>query len=308
MFSKHLLLLLTICGITLFFQTSVDAAKTKAPTLIYSLSTDQQAIGAIGAYGIPCYAVIAGQNCRGTYLSLVKTTGLGYLSGLVTGDVLLSLNDRVVDTPARCDQIAHDLSGLRVKVKYARKNGNALSVLTTSTVWTLSSESQMRHPADETMDAYGTGVKSKAKRYSVDELEALMLQVVNNDRAMNGNLKPMRASKMLGKMARAYADDMAKRSFFGHKDPDGRNTAERAVLSGIKGHCAENLAYVTGGADYREMVKRCEMNMMNEPKNDPTNHRANILDPDHTTGGIGVAYLTGGGVVTVQEFSHDDLP
>src|SRR5579883_1046990 len=84
-----------------------DASKARRASAspIYSLSNKQQAIGALGAYGIPAYAMIGRQRCRGTYLSLVRNGTAAYTTGLRSEDVLLSINDRVTESPSVTDKI-----------------------------------------------------------------------------------------------------------------------------------------------------------------------------------------------------------
>ena len=55
-------------------------------------------------------------------------------------------------------------------------------------------------------------------------------------------------------------------------------------------------------------MDQCEDNMMNEPPNDPNNHRGNILNPRHACMGVGVAVVLPHSVICVQEFSSQDLP
>jgi hypothetical protein len=83
----------------------------------------------------------------------------------------------------------------------------------------------------------------------------------------------------------------------------------RGTANGITGHLSENISVVRNKVvEPRELVKRCQKTMMNEPPGVPGNHRANILDKDQKSVGIGIAILPEGGVITVQEFSHDELP
>ena len=83
--------------------------------------------------------------------------------------------------------------------------------------------------------------------------------------------------------ATAFSDDMAARGFFDHTDPDGRTPWDRAAKAGVQGLGGENIA--RGQADARAVMDA----WMNSP-----GHRANILNCEYKSLGVGVHFGPGG--------------
>lgn len=119
--------------------------------------------------------------------------------------------------------------------------------------------------------------------------EAAVLNLVNEERALVG-CSPLKASTDLADLARAHSKDMAARGFFDHTNPDGQNPWDRAAAAGVSNLGAENIA--RGQADAGAV-----MNAWMESEG----HRANILNCDFTTVGVGV-YMRDGGPWWTQNF------
>jgi uncharacterized protein YkwD len=115
---------------------------------------------------------------------------------------------------------------------------------------------------------------------SADEAEVLSL--VNAERSKAG-CAPLQDDPKLDALAGAFSDDMAARGFFDHTDPDGRTPWDRAKAAGISNLGGENIA--RGQATPQAVMDA----WMNSP-----GHRANILDCDFKTLGVGVHHCTGG--------------
>ncbi|NUS12885.1 MAG: CAP domain-containing protein [Streptomyces sp.] len=111
---------------------------------------------------------------------------------------------------------------------------------------------------------------------------AAILSLVNKERSTAG-CKPLTASSSLDGLAQAFSDDMAARGFFDHTDPDGNDPWARAKARGITDLGGENIAR---GQATAEAVMDA---WMNSP-----GHRANILNCDYTTLGVGIHFGTGG--------------
>ncbi|MEV8567937.1 CAP domain-containing protein [Streptomyces sp. NPDC051322] len=111
---------------------------------------------------------------------------------------------------------------------------------------------------------------------------AAVLSLVNQQRATAG-CRPVQANADLAALARAFSDDMAARDFFDHTDPDGDTPWDRADQAGVKGLGGENIA--RGQADAAAVMQA----WMNSP-----GHRANILNCDYRTLGVGVHFGSGG--------------
>ncbi|MFF3018855.1 CAP domain-containing protein [Streptomyces sp. NPDC057939] len=119
--------------------------------------------------------------------------------------------------------------------------------------------------------------------------EAAVLTLVNQERAMAG-CGPVRANPPLAALAGAFSKDMAVRGFFDHTDPDGNTPWMRADKAGISGMGGENIARGQGDAD--AVMKA----WMNSP-----GHKANILNCEFRTLGVGV-YVASGGPWWTQDF------
>ncbi|WP_371479386.1 CAP domain-containing protein [Kitasatospora sp. NBC_00315] len=111
---------------------------------------------------------------------------------------------------------------------------------------------------------------------------AAVLSLVNEQRAQAG-CGPVTADARLDALAQAFSDDMAARGFFDHTDPDGHTPWDRAKAAGISNLGGENIAR---GQATPEAVMTA---WMNSP-----GHRANILNCNFTTLGVGVHQGSGG--------------
>ncbi|MFF0473037.1 CAP domain-containing protein [Streptomyces sp. NPDC004284] len=121
--------------------------------------------------------------------------------------------------------------------------------------------------------------------------EAEVLRLVNTERAKVG-CTPVRPSTQLAALAGAFSADMATRGFFDHTDPDGDTPWVRAQQAGITGMGGENIA--RGQVDAAAVMA----SWMNSD-----GHRANILNCDFTTMGVGVVFGDGGPWWT-QDFGY----
>ncbi|MEU6659815.1 CAP domain-containing protein [Streptomyces sp. NPDC046821] len=112
--------------------------------------------------------------------------------------------------------------------------------------------------------------------------KAQVLTLVNQERSKAG-CTPVTASARLGSLAERFSDDMAARGFFDHTDPDGASPWDRAKKAGITNLGGENIA--RGQANAQSVMDA----WMQSP-----GHRANILNCDYETMGVGVHFASGG--------------
>ncbi|KOX35769.1 MULTISPECIES: CAP domain-containing protein [unclassified Streptomyces] len=124
-----------------------------------------------------------------------------------------------------------------------------------------------------------------------DAAEAEVLRLVNAERATVG-CTPVDADARLASLAGAFSADMAARGFFDHTDPDGATPWTRAQKAGVSTLAGENIA--RGQADAAAVMK----SWMNSD-----GHRANILNCDFKTMGVGV-YFGDGGPWWTQDFGY----
>ncbi|MEU0221359.1 CAP domain-containing protein [Streptomyces sp. NPDC006265] len=120
---------------------------------------------------------------------------------------------------------------------------------------------------------------------------AQVLSLVNEERAKVG-CSPVAANSALTGLAQSYSEDMAAQGFFDHTDPDGHTPWDRAEKAGISNLGGENIA--RGQADAAAVMDA----WMNSP-----GHRANILNCDFKTLGVGVE-LGSGGPWWTQNFGY----
>lgn len=127
---------------------------------------------------------------------------------------------------------------------------------------------------------------------SIDpDAEEQMLSMVNNERTSRG-LAPLTMNDSLRNLARRYSDDMFKRGYFSHYNPEGESPFDRMEHAGVTySYAGENLAL----APSTELAMQ---GLMNSP-----GHKANILKPEFKQIGVGV--IDGGiyGKMFAQEFT-----
>ncbi|UYQ64647.1 CAP domain-containing protein [Streptomyces peucetius] len=121
--------------------------------------------------------------------------------------------------------------------------------------------------------------------------EADVFDLVNAERAKVG-CSPLKASGALSDLARAHSKDMADRGFFDHTNPDGETPWDRAEKAGVSGLGGENIA--RGQADAEAVMASWTSS---------EGHRANILNCDFTTMGVGV-HMGDGGPWWTQNFGY----
>lgn len=121
--------------------------------------------------------------------------------------------------------------------------------------------------------------------------EAEVLKLVNEERAKVG-CSAVSANSALSDLAQAFSEDMDARDFFDHTDPSGLSPWDRAAKAGITNLGGENIA--RGQATAAAVMEA----WMNSP-----GHRANILNCDFKTLGVG-AHLGSGGPWWTQDFGY----
>ncbi|MFC7894537.1 CAP domain-containing protein [Streptomyces sp. NPDC057381] len=112
--------------------------------------------------------------------------------------------------------------------------------------------------------------------------QAQVLKLVNDERAKVG-CRPLAANSALTGLAEEFSRSMAEQGFFDHTDPSGATPWDRAEAAGISTLGGENIA--RGQADAQAVMDA----WMDSP-----GHRANILNCDFQTLGVGVHFGSGG--------------
>ena len=114
-------------------------------------------------------------------------------------------------------------------------------------------------------------------RATTDPPETTLLQLLNAARRRVA-APPLVRDRRLDKVARRHSEDMAENGFFGHVSPLHGGLANRLKIANIVlERSGENIA--AGSIPYR-----IHRNLMESPA-----HRINMLNPQFTLVGIGVA-------------------
>ncbi len=152
---------------------------------------------------------------------------------------------------------------------------------------TTTSKRVPREPDENPPDAKPE-VRRQGSFITLEGLEMEVLTLVNEEREKKG-LGSLRPQSLLQGVAEAYAQDMANRDFFSHKDPEGRASVDRIRASGyLDSPCDCSWSYVTGEnlAKGQKTAKQVMQDWMDSP-----GHRENILHPRFTE--IGIAFYDG---------------
>jgi len=139
----------------------------------------------------------------------------------------------------------------------------------------------------------------------IPALQRLMLEAVNADRRANG-LTEVVWDETAALAGTQHAKEMAQYGYISHRNLDGYGPDYRYSMAGGMHYAMENV-YATwhspGGApqstaEWKQWVHNAQKSLM-----ESEGHRANILTPEHTHVGIGIAYEPTTGYFTIaQEF------
>ncbi len=123
-----------------------------------------------------------------------------------------------------------------------------------------------------------------------------------NEIRQRSGLRPLAKDGTLSALAQAYSDDMLRRGFFSHTNPEGLTVGARLrpYFSGGISSLGENIWEGSNmSSANRETLARYIMNSwMSSP-----GHRENILSGDYNSLGVGVAAV-GGEIRATQDFAN----
>lgn len=123
-----------------------------------------------------------------------------------------------------------------------------------------------------------------------DLAEQAMLNIINRTRSQNG-APPLSMDPRITAVARKHSEDMLKNKFFAHVSPRYGDLKDRFARGGlIAKRFAENLA------SNRSLIE-AHQGLMDSP-----GHRRNILDPDMSLIGIGIARTEDGQLLITENF------
>jgi len=124
------------------------------------------------------------------------------------------------------------------------------------------------------------------------ELEAALHRDVNAVRAQR-HLIPLHRLPELDAVARAHSQDMLRRGFFAHENPEGANPVDRLHAHRVEGFtlAAENLGQTNQSDPNRQILTGWLQSAA---------HRNNLYAPPFNATGIGIARRADGGLVYTQ--------
>lgn len=123
------------------------------------------------------------------------------------------------------------------------------------------------------------------------------LQHLVNEVRRERHLIPLRDSPELARIARAHAEDMARRGYFSHVNPDGENPLDRARSAGLRGFrmLAENLGSSDVSGDRARAIVSA---WLASPS-----HRENLLNPAFNAAGLALVRTQAGHTLAVQLYA-----
>lgn len=162
----------------------------------------------------------------------------------------------------------------------------------------------LKSPAYHPAQAHSAPASTAGTRETVvvqtAELETLLFTLINRHRSEAG-LPTLRPSSSLAQIARAHAQDMCKRRFFAHVNPDGLDSQGRARAAGYMEPVRENINYTSFRQDGITTIEAADKSLFNSP-----GHKANMLHTEVSVGGVGVVFDSHGGLIYVCElFSQE---
>jgi uncharacterized protein YkwD len=133
------------------------------------------------------------------------------------------------------------------------------------------------------------------------DLVQYALWQVNQDRASYG-FAPLVLDSGVSAVASGHAWDLINYGYFSHTGRDGSRVADRLRRAGVSfSYSGENLCYYNG-IGIKAMLNWCNTTFMAEPYPGYFNHKSNILSPNFTRLGVGIAQ-SGGKVIIVWNFA-----
>ncbi len=171
----------------------------------------------------------------------------------------------------------------------------------------------------QVLPSSGNYKKKKKPRINIAKLEAQIHTLINQERKRKG-LKPLAWNAALSRIARTHSRDMARRDYFNHYSPEGRDFLWRYERAGfscgirigntiytgaeniLQNNLFDSVTTVNGVPyyDWNSQKKIAETSVRGWMKS--PSHRKNILIPHWRSEGIGVVVAPDGKVYITQNF------
>lgn len=150
-------------------------------------------------------------------------------------------------------------------------------------------------------------IRPNFSEYYIRDLEIRIHELINEERIKKG-LPLLTIDSKLSDIARRHSQDMLRRNFFDHVNPDGQDATSRGKSAGYPSHKDHGIYYSIGlGEDifmtymydsiiYNNAVTSYDFKSLEEIAQsivkgwmESKGHRENILNPSYDHEGIGVA-------------------
>jgi len=221
----------------------------------FTLSFSDKSGGYVTGYGRTIFGATIGKT---TYNQLKQKLGTP-ISQILKGNVIYQLS-----SSNGKEQLLYNLDGYYVTFFIDNHNQNKLRA-----VQYIKKDVEMQKNG-----YYGQGTNKLRNGY-----ENLMVELINESRVEFG-LKPLTYDRGLTKETREHSQDMIDHHYFSHVGSDGSQPQDRMKAAGYNDHLyAENIASGQFSSIYAHEA------LMNS-----LGHRENILNPDLTHVGVGVAF------------------
>jgi len=146
------------------------------------------------------------------------------------------------------------------------------------------------------LSAFSIAAAQRPGGYSPEANEYRIFSLINNERSRTG-LSHLVWNDRLADLARSYSETMARDGRFDHIDSNGDTVVERARHLHVRGwsKIGENLFECESTSSFVNLAVRGWMRS--------STHRDNILDPEWSDTGIGIAYARNGEIYITEVFS-----
>lgn len=279
-----------------------QAAGTPAPGL--RRRPPQKATTTMNMDGTADTVTIFGVTYVGVRVTHVGRGGLAELAGVQPGDVLLSLNTYTVRNATHADRVLNQIPSGNLEIVFARpcqEPGATPSQDGAKCYKLIETRIDYLNPYREFSRVLL--ISPAARHQSPARLEARMMELINLDRSAHAErrtrLVPLRLNQVLSSLARDKAAELVTKGLSGRGSPELQTLSRRLQQGGFEGKVGANI--LTGVLTVDEAQEK----FMSEPADDPSNHRANILNPDFRYAGVGVAVRPDNTLVVVQVFTRE---
>lgn len=301
-------LLMTVSVSAYFSLTASQNALAAGKQYVYARSQTQSNSPTMGVAGVPAFVLMSNGQRRGVYITKAATGGYWRSIGLRPGYVLLTLDNKVIETADGIESYLMSKNpSANISYSYAAIVGGQPRLVSGQMNYTGKHVAgAVSYPSTPSSVRTVVGATSSPEdqpqdNTSIAELESHIVRQINKDRAANG-LGSVSESSRLTSLARSYAEYMLNTNSMNHIDQSGKNPNDRANDVGIRCGVSENLSTCSRGYGSDKIaLERAQAMMLGErPPSD--GHRRNILSPTAQYVGVGVA-RSGQRMTMVQEFT-----